>query len=66
MRSSEFTFKKTVKTVKVFKGLSLDLTVAEALYLRNLLGPQKIHGNSVAIFAALNAFCDKNNGSESP
>lgn len=37
MRCKPFTFKKTVKTTKEFKAVSLDLTLEEARILRNLM-----------------------------
>ncbi len=43
MRTKEFTFKKTTKKVETFKGLSVDLTVADAAALLKVLG--KIAGD---------------------
>ncbi len=38
MKTKEFTFKKTVKTVKQFNGLSIDLLPQEAADLASILG----------------------------
>ncbi len=37
MRTDTFTFKKTVKRTKTFRGLSVDLTVAEAKWLLDII-----------------------------
>ena len=37
MRSNEFVFKKTVKRVKKFNGISVDLTVEEAKLLHAII-----------------------------
>ena len=67
MRTKEFEFKKTIKRVKKFKAISIDLTVSEAQLLYDLLydadarEPETVEEEAIDVLVGrLNAFIDKN------
>jgi hypothetical protein len=68
VRAKEFTFKKTrtVKTTTDYVGLSLDLTVEEAIGLEKALADLPYTTINSRIYRALYAFLKTNRGKPSP